>query len=161
MDPDPTAAPNRRQRLVDGPRLLAGIVVTALAAGPVFFLAGTLISGFIASPGGEVFHWAEGQALPFILLIAIRYAFLPALLPVTLGAAAMVVLGAMFRSARAWLAWMLAGILLAGIICLLFPDLVSTFRLLAVALLITGLLCGVICRAFVRWPEDVGGADGA
>ena len=160
MGPDPISPPNRRQRLVDGPRLLGGIVVTALAAGPVFFLAGTLLSGLIASRGGEVFHWAEGQALPFTLLIAIRYAFLPALLPVTLGAAAMVVLGAMFRSARAWLAWMLAGLLLAGIICLLFPDLISTYGLLAVALLLTGLLCGTICRAFARWPEDLGATDG-
>ena len=154
-----TPAPNRRQRLVDGPRLLAGIVVAALAAGPVFFIAGSLLSTVIASPGGEVFSWAEAQALPFILLLSIRYAFLPALLPMTLGAAAMVVLGAMFRHARSWLAWLLAGAMLAGLICLLFPDLVSRYRLLAVALLITGLVCGAISRAFVRWPEDADAAD--
>ncbi len=152
-----TPEPNRRQRLVDGPRLLAGIVVAALAAGPVFFIAGTLVSGFIASPGGEVFRWAEAQALPFILLLSVRYAFLPAILPVTLGAAAMAVLGAMFRRARAWLAWLLAGAVLAGVACLLFPDLL-TFRLLAVALLITGMICGAICRAFARWPEDADAA---
>ena len=146
-------APNKPQRLVDGPRLLAGIVVAALAAGPVFFIAGTLASGAIASPGGEVFSWAEPQALPFILLLAVRYAFLPAILPVTLGAAGMAVLGAMFRRARSWLAWMLAGALLAGLTCLLFPDLLA-FRLLAVALLVTGMICGAICRAFARWPED-------
>ena len=155
----PTPEPSKRQRLVDGPRLLAGIVVTALAAGPVFFIAGTLLSGSIASPGEEVFSWAEGQALPFILLLAIRYAFLPAVLPVTLGAAAMVVLGAMFRGARSWLAWMLAGAILAGSSCLLFPDLL-TFRLLAVALLVTGIISGAICRAFARWPEDADAADG-
>jgi MFS family permease len=151
--------PSKRQRLVDGPRLLAGIVVTALAAGPIFFIAGTLMSGFVASPGEEVFRWAEAQALPFILLQAIYYAFLPSILPVTLGAAAMAVLGAMFRGARAWLSWMLAGAILAGLICLLFPDLLS-FRLLAVALLITGIICGAICRAFARWPEDADAADG-
>ena len=44
--------PNRPQRLVDGPRLLAGIVVAALAAGPVFFIVGTLASAFVVSPGG-------------------------------------------------------------------------------------------------------------
>lgn len=153
-----TPEPSKRQRLVDGPRLLAGIVVTALAAGPVFFIAGTLVSGFVASPGGEVFRWAEAEALPFILLNAIRYAFLPAVLPVTLGAAAMAVLGAMFRRARSWLAWMLAGAILAGITCLLFPDLL-VFRLLAIALVITGIICGIICRAFARWPEDAGAAD--
>ena len=156
MAPAPEA--NKRQQLVDGPRLLAGIVVTALAAGPVFFLSGTLVSGFLGSPGGEVFRWAEAQALPLILLQAIYYAFLPAILPVTFGAAAMVVLGAMFRAARAWLAWMLAGAILTAIICLLFPDLL-TFRLLAVALLITGMVSGIICRAFVRWPEDADAAD--
>jgi hypothetical protein len=155
----PALPPNNRQRLVDGPRLLAGIVVTALAAGPVFFIAGTLASGFIASPGGEVFSWAEGQALPFILLLSIRYAFLPAILPVTLGAAAMVVLGAMFRAARSWLAWLLAGAILAGIACLLFPDLLSTYRKLAVALMIAGPVCGLICRAFARWPQDAGAAE--
>jgi hypothetical protein len=154
----PSPEPNKRQRLVDGPRLLAGIVVTALAAGPLFFVAGTLLSGFIASPGQEAFSWAEGQALPLILLQAIYYAFLPSILPVTLGAAAMVVLGAMFRVARSWLVWMLAGAIMAGIACLLFPDLL-TFRLHAVALLITGIICGIICRAFARWPEDADAAD--
>lgn len=153
--------PNKPQRLVDGPRLLAGIVVAALAAGPVFFIAGTLLSGLIASPGGEVFRWAsEAEALPMILLLSVRYAFLPAVLPVTLGAAAMAVLGAMFRGARAWHAWMLAGALLAGLICLLFPDLLS-FRLLAVALLVTGIVCGILCRAFARWPEDADAIDQA
>ncbi|HTU12630.1 MAG TPA: hypothetical protein VMG08_17195 [Allosphingosinicella sp.] len=156
MDPAPTA--NKRHRLVDGPRLLVGIVVAALAAGPVFFIAGTLVSPFVASPGGEVFRWAEAEALPLILLYAIRYAFLPAVLPVTLGAAAMVVLGAMFRGARSWFAWMLAGAMLAGIVCLLFPDLLA-FRLLAVALFITGIACATICRAFVRWPRDADAAD--
>lgn len=158
---DQTPAPNRPRRLVHGPRLLAGIVVAALAAGPVFFIAGTLLSGLIASPGGEVFRWAaEAEALPLIMLTAVRYAFLPAVLPVTLGAATMAVLGAMFRRARAWWAWMLAGLLLAGIACLLFPDLLS-FRLLAVALLITGVVCGIVCRAFARWPEDADAADEA
>ena len=155
---DPAPAPSKRQRLVDGPRLLAGIVVTALAAGPVFFIAGTLASGFIASPGREVFSWAEAQPLPFILLLSVRYAFLPALLPATLGAAAMAVLGAMFRRARSWLAWMLAGAILAGLACLLFPDLLA-FRLLAVALLVTGLASGLICRAFARWPVDADATD--
>jgi hypothetical protein len=157
----PSPEPSKRQRLVDGPRLLAGIVVAALAAGPVFFIAGTLVSGFIVSPGGEVFRWAEAQALPLTLLQAIYYAFLPAILPVTLGAAAMAVLGAMFRGARAWLAWMLAGAVLAGLICLVVPDLLLTFRLLAVALLITGIVCGLICRAFARWPQDADAADSA
>jgi len=155
MDPAPAA--NRPQRLIAGPRLLAGIVVAALAAGPVFFIAGSLLSGFVASPGGEVFGWTtDAEALPLILLLSIRYAFLPAVLPVTLGAAAMAVLGAMFRGARAWLAWMLAGALLAGLVCLLFPDLLSRYRLLAAALLVTGIACGLICRAFARWPEDAG-----
>lgn len=150
----PSPEPNKRQRLVDGPRLLGGIVVTALAAGPLFFIAGTLMSGLIASRGGEVFSWVEGQPLPIILLLSVRYVFLSAVLPVTLGAASMAVLGAMFRRARSWLAWMFAGAVLAGLICLLFPDLLSTFRQLGVALLITGILCGIICRAFARWPED-------
>jgi hypothetical protein len=157
----PAPEPNKRQRLIDGPRLLAGIVVAALAAGPVFFIAGTLVSGLIPSQGGEVFSWVEDQSLPFILLLSVRYVFLSALLPVTLGATAMAVLGAMFRRARSWLAWMLAGALLAGLICLLFPDLLSTFRLLAVALLITGIFCAIICRAFARWPEDADAADEA
>jgi hypothetical protein len=151
---DRTPEPTSRQKLVDGPRLLAGIVVAALAAGPVFFTAGTLLSGLIVSPGAEAFRWAEGADLPILLLLSVRYAFLPALLPVTIGAAAMAVLGAMFRRARSWLAWLLAGLVLAGVVCLaLFPDLL-TFRLLAVALLITGIACAMICRAFVRWPED-------
>ena len=55
---------------------------------------------------------------------------------------------------------LLAGAILAGIACLLFPDLLA-FRLLAVALLITGLVCGLICRAFARWPEDADAADQA
>jgi hypothetical protein len=157
----PAPEPNKRQRLVDGPRLLGGIVVTALAAGPVFFVAGTLASSFVPSLGGEVFGWAKGQALPLILLQAIYKAFLSSLLPVTLGAAAMVVLGAMFRRARSWPAWMTAGAILAGIICLLFTDTLSTYRLLAVALLITGIICGAICRAFARWPEDADAAGGS
>jgi len=151
-------APNKRQRLVDGPRLLAGIVVAALAAGPVFFIAGTLLAPVIASPG-SVFGWVEGQALPFVLLLSVRYVFLSAILPVTLGATAMAVLGAMFRGARSWLAWLLAGLILAGLICLLLPDLLSTFRQLGVALLITGSACGLICRAFARWPHDADAAD--
>lgn len=153
-----TPAPNRRQRLVDGPRLLAGIVVAALVAGPVFFVVGTLLSTVIPSPGGEVFRWAEAQALPLILLTAVRYAFLPALLPMTVGAAGMAVVGAMFRSARAWLAWLAAGMLLAGIACLLFPDLLA-FRLLAISLLVTGGACGLVCRAFTRWPQDADAAE--
>jgi hypothetical protein len=156
----PAPEPARRQRLVDGPRLLAGIVVAALAAGPVFFITGTLLSGTIASRGAEVFRWAEAQPLPFILLLSVRYVFLAAILPATLGAAGMAVLGAMFRRARAWLAWLLAGAALAGAICLLFPDLLSTFPLLAVALLITGIACGAICRAFARWPEEIAATDG-
>lgn len=149
--------PNKRQRLVDGPRLLAGIVVAALAAGPVFFIAGTLAAGIVASRGGEVFGWTEGQPLPFILLLSVRYVFLAAILPVTLGATMMAVLGAMFRRARSWLAWSAAGAVIAGLICLL-PDLLSTFRLLALALLATGIACGAICRAFARWPQDADAA---
>lgn len=156
----PTPAPNKRQRLVDGPRLLAGIVAAALAAGPLFFIAGTLLSNVIAAPGG-VFGWVEGQALPIVLLLSVRYVFLAAILPVTLGATMMAVLGAMFRGARSWLCWMLAGLVIAGLICLLFPDLLSTFRQLGIALLITGSACGLICRAFARWPEDAGAADEA
>ena len=154
-------ATNKPQRLVDGPRLLAGIVVAALAAGPVFFITGTLLSGAIGSRGTEVFRWAEAQPLPFILLLSIRYVFLSAILPATLGAAGMAVLGAMFRGARSWLAWMLAGAALAGLICLLFPDLLSVYPLLAIALLLTGISCGLICRAFARWPEEAGVAGDA
>ena len=156
-----TPAPNKRQRLVDGPRLLAGIVVAALAAGPVFFISGTLLSGAFASRGTEVFRWAEAQPLPFILLLSVRYVFLSAILPATLGAAGMAVLGAMFRGARSWPAWMLAGAILSGIVCLLFPDLLTTYRLLAVALLTTGIVCGAICRAFARWPGNAPGRDSA
>ena len=151
--------PRRRQRLVDGPRLLAGIIVAALAAGPVFFIAGTLLSGSFESRGMEVFRWSEAQPLPFIMLLSIRYVFLPAILPTTLGAAGMAVLGAMFRGARSWPAWMLAGGILAGIICLLFPDLLTVFPLLGVALLVTAIACGLICRAFARWPQDADAAD--
>ncbi len=153
--------PPKRQRLVDGPRLLAGIVVAARAAGPVFFIAGTLLSGSIASRGTEVFRWAEAQPLPILLLLSVRYVFLSAMLPATLGAAGMAVLGAMFRGARSWPAWMLAGAILAGVICLLFPDLLTVYPLLGVALLITGIACGLICRAFARWPQDADAADGA
>jgi len=157
MAPEPPA--NKRQRLVDGPRLLAGIVVAALAAGPAFFIAGTLLSGLVPSRGGEVFRWAEAADLPIILLMSVRYAFLSAVLPVTLGAAAMAVLGAMFRRARSWLAWMLAGLVLAALVCLLFPDFLTVYRLLAAALLVTGVSCGMICRAFARWPVDADAAD--
>jgi hypothetical protein len=157
---DPTPAPNKPQRLIDGPRLLAGIVVAALAAGPVFFIAGTLASGFIASPGAEVFRWAEAEALPLILLYSVRYAFLPALLPATLGAALMAVIGAMFTGARSWLAWLAAGAMEAGVICLLFPDLLG-FKLVLVAVVATGVLCAAICRAFARWPQDEGAEDPA
>ena len=71
----------------------------------------------------------------------------------------MAVLGAMFRGARSWPAWMLAGGILAGIICLLFPDLLTVFPLLGVALLVTAIACGLICRAFARWPQDADAAD--
>jgi hypothetical protein len=155
MDPAPAPDEPPQQRWIDGPRLLIGIVVAALAAGPVFFIAGTLASAFVASPGGDVFRWTEAEALPLLLFRAIRYAFLPALLPATLGAALMAVFGAMFTGARSWLAWLLAGAVEAGLICLLFPDLLA-FRLLAVALLITGIACAAICRAFARWPADEG-----
>jgi hypothetical protein len=157
----PAPEPGRRQKLVDGPRLLAGIVVAALAAGPVFFIAGALGSSFIVSTGAEAFRWAEATDLPVLLLLSVRYVFLSAVLPVTLGTAAMVVLGAMFRGARSWVLWILAGAALAGLICLLFPDLVSTFRLHGFALLVTGIACGIICRAFARWPEDADAADEA
>ena len=62
------------------------------------------------------------------------------------------------EGARSWLAWMLAGAMVAGLICLLFPDLLS-FRLLAVALVVTGIVCGAVCRAFTRWPEDAGASE--
>lgn len=153
--------PNKPQRLVHGPRLLAGIVVAALAAGPVFFIAGSLASAFMTAHGMEVFRWVEAEELPLILLRSMRYVFLSAILPATLGAAAMAVLGAMFRGARSWLAWMFAGAVLAGLICLVFPDLVVTYRVHAVALLVTAVICGIICRAFVRWPEDADAADEA
>lgn len=153
MDPIPEANEPRRQRLVDGVRLLIGIVVAAFAAGPVFFLSGMLASAFMASAGAEVFGWVDTESLPIILLNAIRYAFLPALLPLTLGTAAMAVLGAMFLTARSWLIWLLAGALGAGLICLLFPDLLG-FRLVVVALVATGIACAGICRAFARWPDE-------
>ena len=153
MDPAPEKAEPARQRLVDGVRLLIGIVVAAVAAGPIFFISGALASGLINSAGNEVFDWASAGDLPLILLFAIGYAFLPALLPATLGAAIMAVLGAMFLGARSWLAWLAAGAIEAGMICLLFPDLFS-FRLLIVALVTTSIACAAICRAFARWPAD-------
>lgn len=146
-----------RRRLIEGPRLLAGIVVAALAAGPVFFLAGSLARPFIASPGGEVFGWEEAQALPLLLAQAVRYAFLPALLPVTIGAALMAVLGAMFLKARAWLAWLAAGTIEAALLGLFVLD----YPLLAVALAVTGLACAAISRAFARWPADEGAESSA
>jgi hypothetical protein len=48
----------------------------------------------------------------------------------------------------------------AGLICLLYPDLLSRYRLLAAALLASGILCGLICRAFARWPEEAGTPTG-
>jgi hypothetical protein len=150
--PEPSAEP-KRQRLIDGVRLLIGIAVAAVAAGPVFFLSGVVVSIFMSSAGAEVFGWADAETLPIILLVSIRYAFLPALLPMTLGAAAMAVLGAMFLTARSWLVWLLAGAAMAGLVCLLFPDLLG-FRLVVVALVITGIACAGICRAFARWPDE-------
>jgi hypothetical protein len=154
MVPPPRPSEPGRRRLIDGPRLFAGIIVGALAAGPLFFLAGTFAAPLIPSLGGEAFRWTEGQALPLILIEAIRGAFLSALLPMSLGAAMMGVLGVLFRRARSWLAWLAAGLAEAGLICLLF---FSGFPLLMAALFVTGLGCAAICRAFARWPDE--GAD--
>lgn len=157
----PPSEPPRR-RWIDGPRLLIGIVVASLAAGPVFFLAGIYLPLVIAGSRVEeaVFFQAGADAppLPLLLLLAIRYAFLPALLPLTILAAALAVLGAMWMTARAWAVWVATGLLAAGLVALLFPDL-WTMRQLLIALAITGMGCTATCRAFARWPDEAGVED--
>lgn len=149
--------PSKRQRLVDGPRLLAGIVVAALAAGPVFFLAGIYLPLVVAgTPVEEMAFGLPGNSntsLPILLLLSIRYAFLPALLPNVMLAAMLAVLGAMWVKARAWTVWLAAGALIAVLVALLVPEM-WTMRQLLIALAMTGMVCGAICRAFTRWPED-------
>ncbi len=67
--------------------------------------------------------------------------------------------GAMFTGARSWLAWLAAGAVEAGVICLLFPDLLG-FRIVLVALVATGIVCAAICRPFARWPADADAGPG-
>lgn len=157
MERAPAGDESERRRFVDGPRLIVGIVVAAVAAGPAFFVSGMLASELIAAPDEAAF--SRAGALPLTLLYAIRYAFLPALLPVTFAAAAMAVLGAMFLGARSYLAWLSAGAIEAALISVLFPDLLG-FPVVIAALVMTGMVCAVICRAFVRWPAEAGRGRG-
>lgn len=81
------------------------------------------------------------------------FGFLPNLIGTTL----MTTLGARFRPARSPFAWVGAGALGALLLVIIYagPSLLDWTFLAPIVL--TGVACAGICRAFTRWPDPVEG----
>jgi hypothetical protein len=133
-----------------GLRFIGAVFSASFVAGPLFVLSAVLI-GLPFSPsilGGDVVSFAM-KTIPFGVFLS----FLPNLI----GATVMTGLGALFRPARSVLAWIGAGAA-GGLLCgAIFGVMNWPERASLAAMILTGMACAAICRAFTRWPEEPGG----
>jgi hypothetical protein len=159
MEPPRPESERRRLRFRDGLRLIAGIVVASLAAGPVFLLL-PMVAAALAGVdlGADDGFPMGGGSLWLLPVLAVREMFLPALIATTLGAVSLTVAGAMVPEARTYKVWIVAGAIEALLVCLLFPALLQA-REMILAMVLAGTVCAAICRAFTRWPEETGDAQ--
>lgn len=159
MEPPRPESERQRRRFRDGLRLIAGIVVTSLAAGPVFTLLPTVVAALAGVDLGPDDGFPMGGGSVWLLPVwAISEMFLPAQIATTLGAVSLAVAGAMVPEARTWKVWIVAGAIEALLVCLLFPALLRV-REMILAMVLAGTVCAAICRAFTRWPDDLGNAQ--
>ena len=120
-----TTGPKEVGRVERGLRFAGAVVVASLAAGPALWLNMVLAGLF----SGEALDWQQVW-VPIVTA-----------------------LGAWFPMARSFLAWIGAGAL-GGLLfaIIFFADLIEEGQLVS-ALILNGMACAAICRAFTRWPD--------
>jgi len=132
-------------------RFIGAILVASLAAGPLMWFAMVLMNiPTVPGVGWEILSVAI-QTIPLGAL----FAFLPNLI----GATVMTGLGALFRPARSPFAWIGAGALGGLLVAAIFNAAALDDKSMFVAMILTGMACAAICRAFTRWPEEAGHAQ--
>jgi hypothetical protein len=135
--------------LEQGLRFIGAILAASLAAGPLMWFAMLLMDlPTVTRMGWEVLSGAI-QTIP----LGAFFAFLPNLI----GATVMTGLGALFRPARSPFAWIGAGALGGLLVAAIFNATALEDRSLFVAMILTGMACAAICRAFTRWPDETEG----
>ncbi len=126
-------------------RFAGAVVVASLAAGPAFWLIMELGSLF----RGKALAWHSVE----FAIVTIPYGAIFAFLPNLIGTAIMTALGAWFPMARSFLAWIGAGAVGGLLIAIIFfAALIEEGQLIS-ALILNGMACAAICRAFTRWPD--------
>lgn len=135
-----------------GLRFAGAVAVASLAAGPAFWLNMMLAALF----SGEAQNWQR----VWFPIVAIPSGFIFAFLPNLIGTAIMTALGAWFPMARSFLAWIAAGAVGGLIIAIIFFAALIEEGQLVSALILNGMACAAICRAFTRWPDYDAWPDG-
>jgi hypothetical protein len=126
-------------------RFIGAVFAASIATGPLFCFSVVLIDVSSGRAGlGETLLSLVIESIP----VGAFFGFLPNLIGTTL----MTTLGARFRPARSAFAWVGAGALGGLLLVILYAGLgLSDWTFLA-AMVLTGMACAGICRAFTRWP---------
>lgn len=145
---------------VSFPRLLLAILIGSLAAGPIFVTAGFIGAALVeGSPFGEGRGSIGVGGFGLFLVVSMLYGTFIALIPNVIGTALLGLLGRHIALVRHPLFWGLSGGafgLLIGFWMSFGPD-----YGFAVLLGVTGALCALTCRYFVRWGSKVAPVDEA
>jgi mannose/fructose/N-acetylgalactosamine-specific phosphotransferase system component IIC len=133
-----------------------GVVLATLLAGPIFMFA-VLLGGWLNDMGKVAFR-DEATSLPIMMIIVLVPSIIVgaciSVLPNMIGTGMMEWLGRNNPTMRRPIAWAIAGGLSAGIPFAMLgndPDNWISF----LAIIVTGVLCALICRWPVVWDEDL------
>jgi hypothetical protein len=126
-----------------GLRFVAAIVAASICAGPLFWL-------------GLVLLGRSSDAFAILIIpLGAYFTFLPNLI----GTAVMTMLGNRLRSARSSFAWIAAGAAGGLAFAVILTGTTLPDPHVAAAMVLTGMACAAICRAFTHWPEETGDAQ--
>jgi hypothetical protein len=131
---------------------MSAIIAASIAAGPLFWLCVALmgLSSGMTDMSGE-FGWFAIRSIP----VGAFFAFLPNLI----GTAGMTALGSRFKPAQSPFAWIGAGAVGGLVVAVILTGTRLPDPYIAAAMVLTGMACAAICRAFTRWPDEADGAQ--
>ena len=133
-------------------RMSGAILYACLLAGPVFLTSTALASLYLKLPQPILVSGSEFGLFLMMMLPALIVGFLLALVPVTLGTAALFALGeknAAFRLPGMWAAVGAA----SGIALTILFKLEGPWREVSFALVVTSAVCARMARNFVDWTN--------
>ena len=135
-----------------GERMSGSILYACLIAGPVFLTSLVSASLYLKLPQPIVVSAGEFGAFVVLILPALIVGFLLALIPVTIGTAALFTLGEQNAAFRLPGVWTAVGAAI-GIALVILLQLAGPWREAGFALVVTSAVCARVARNYVNWEN--------